>query len=164
MWKSLFNRDDDRAQTDMPHDVPPASFVERMTDQLDRIRWHARGSGARLPVEVLPQLGRIEDVVVPLLHHLELNRPSVEEEVAVEALLGDYLPTTLNTYMNLNARFAREPRADGRTPGDDLLDQLVTLEAAARDLSRAVYAHDAQDLQSQGRFLRTRFDQSDLAL
>jgi hypothetical protein len=163
MWRSLFGRDE-ADDPSVPAEPVPTSFVDRMAQQLDRLRWQARSAGARLPIEALPQLGRVEDVLVPLLHHLEANPPSIDEEIAVEGLLTDYLPTTLTTYLNLNPRFAAEPRADGRTPGDDLVDQLRTLETAATDLSRAIYAHDAQDLQAQGRFLQTKFDRSDLTL
>jgi hypothetical protein len=142
----------------------PQGFVERMELQLDRLRWQARSAGARLPIAALPRIGRVEDVLVPLMRHLAANPPSIDEEIAVESLLTDYFPTTLTTYLNLNPQFAAEPRADGRTPGDDLIDQLKTLETAATELSRAIYAHDAQDLQAQGRFLQTKFDRSDLTL
>jgi hypothetical protein len=163
MWKSLFNRPEDDGPS-APAEPVPLLFVDRMTQQVDRLRWQARSAGSRLPIAALPMIGRIEDVVAPLLEHLRVNPPSIDEEIAVEGLLTDYFPTTLTTYLNLNPRFASEPRADGRTPGDDLIDQLRTLATAATELSRAIYAHDAQDLQSQGRFLQTKFDRSDLAL
>ena len=162
MWKSLFNRPDEDGPA--PVEPAPVLFVDRMVQQLDRLRWQARGAGSRLPIAALPMIGRIEDVVKPLLDHLAANPPSIDEEIAVEGLLTDYFPTTLTRYLNLNPQFAAEARADGRTPGDDLIDQLRTLATAATELSRAIYAHDAQDLQSQGRFLQTKFDRSDLAL
>lgn len=163
MWKSLFNRAEDAAAA-APVAIAPLSFVERMRAQLDTLRWQARTAGARLPIEALPMMGRLEDVVGPLLDHLTVNPPSIDEEIAVESMLTDYIPTTLTRYLNLNPQFAAEARADGRTPGDDLVDQLRVLAVAVTELSRAVYAHDAQDLQSQGRFLQTKFDRSDLAL
>jgi hypothetical protein len=82
----------------------------------------------------------------------------------VQALVTDYLPTTLNAYIGLNRQIAQAPRPDGRTPGDDLLEQLGTLANAADELGHAVYAHDADKLQTQGRFLDTKFSRSDLEL
>jgi hypothetical protein len=165
MWKSVFKRDRSPAPADPPVPAAPAEpFAERMTSKLEEISWTARRSGGTLPIAALPQLGRIEDVLRPLLGHLVTNPPSIDEEIAVEAMLTDYLPTTVGTYIGMNRQFAESARADGRTPGDDLIDQLVMLEGAARELSVAVYAHDAQQLATHGRFLSTKFSGSDLDL
>jgi hypothetical protein len=170
VFNSLFNRKNDDAPRPAPEAPRPQPIVsqgpfgERMLKELEKTRWNARRAGGRLPVAALPQLGRIEDVLLPMLDHLSRNPPSVDEEIAVQAMVTDYLPTSINAYIGLNAQFAQMPGPDGRTPGDDLLEQLVTLEVAAHDLSRAVYAHDAEQLQTQGRFLSTKFSGSDLAL
>lgn len=169
MWNSLFNRsrDDDQPAQPAAPPVPALSqkpFAERMLREIEKTRWSARRKGGQLPVAALPQLGRIEDLLLPLLDHLTRNPPSVDEEIAVQGLVTDYLPTTLNAYTGLNRHFAETPGADGRTPGDHLMEQLATLERAAHDLSHAIYTHDAQELQTQGRFLSTKFSQSDLAL
>ncbi len=168
MWNpfSKGNRDEERPQPPAP--APPIihtkPFAERMQRELDKTRWAARKAGDRLPVAALPQLGRIEDVLVPLLEHLVTHPPTVDEEIAVQGMVTDYLPTTINTYVGLSPHFAETTRADGRTPNDDLMEQLITLETAAHDLSRSVYSHDAQALETQGRFLSAKFTQSDLAL
>jgi hypothetical protein len=165
MWKSVFKRDRPPAPAEPPLPAAPAEpFGERMKSKLDEIGWTARRAGGRLPVAALPQLGRIEDLLRPLLDHLVTNPPSVEEEIAVQAMLTDYLPTTVGTYIGLNRQFAETPRPDGRTAGDDLIEQLVMLEGAAQELSLAVYAHDAQQLATHGRFLSTKFSGSDLDL
>jgi hypothetical protein len=165
MWKSVFKRDRPPPRADPPVPAAPAEpFGERMKAKLEEIGWTARRAGGRLPIAALPQLGRIEDVLRPLLDHLVTNPPSVEEEIAVQAMLTDYLPTTVGTYIGLNRQFAETPRADGRTAGDDLIEQLVMLEGAAQELSLAVYAHDAQQLATHGRFLSTKFSSSDLDL
>jgi hypothetical protein len=165
MWKSVFKRDRPPAPDQAPASAEPAEpFGERMKSELEQIGWTARRAGGRLPIAALPQLGRIEDVLRPLLDHLVTNPPSVEEEIAVEAMLTDYLPTTLGTYIGLNPQFAETAGAGGRTPGDDLIEQLVMLEGAAQELSVAVYAHDAQQLATHGRFLSTKFSGSDLDL
>ena len=169
MWSSLFGRerDDGTQQPTSAPAVPAApeqSFAEQMLSQLSGTSAAARRAGDRLPVAALPRLGLIEDLLNPLLDHLRTSPPSVDEEIAVQAMVGDYLPTTLNAYLSMNTEFAQQTRADGRTPGDDLLEQLATLEQAIRELTQAVYAHDAQELQVQGRFLSTKFNRSDLDL
>lgn len=164
MWKSLFKREPPAPAAPAPPAAPAVPFGERMGAELERLRWAARRAGATLPVAALPRLGQIEDVLGPLIAYLVDNPPSVDEEIAVEALLTDYLPTTLNAYTALNRQVTTAVGADGRTPDDELLDQLATLESAARELSASVYAHDAMQLAAQGRFLSTKFSRSDLAL
>ena len=165
MWKSVFKRDRPPPPAQPPVVAAPTEpFGELMKAKLEEIGWTARRVGGRLPIAALPQLGRIEDVLRPLLDHLLTNPPSVEEEIAVQAMLTDYLPTTVGTYIGLNRQFAETARADGRTAGDDLIEQLVMLEGAAQELSLAVYAHDAQQLATHGRFLSTKFSGSDLDL
>jgi hypothetical protein len=164
MWKSLFKRDPPAPPAAGDPPPPPRPFGERMAEELERLRWTARRAGGTLPVEALPRLGQIEDILVPLIEYLIENPPSVDEEIAVEAMVTDYLPTTMRAYIALNRQVAETVRPDGRTAGDDLLDQLATLEGAAQELSLSVYAHDAEQLAVQGRFLTTKFNRSDLAL
>lgn len=144
--------------------APGAPFPERMRVELERVRWMGRGAGATLPIQALPLLGEIEDQLAPLLSHLERHPPNAEEEFAVQALLTDYVPSTLRAFIGLAPQVAQQPAADGRTPGDLLLEQLGLLASGARDLATAVYTHDAQELATQGRFLSAKFEQSDLAL
>lgn len=160
MWKSLFGRGD--ASPEAESAAAPEDFAGRMRASFDRLRADARRAGGRLPVAALPLLGRIEDIVGPLLDHLDANPPTVDEQIPVEALLTDYLPTAVNAFIRLNPTVADRPGADGRTPGDALLDQLALLEEAAHRLSVAIYSHDAQQLETHGRFLATRFSGSDL--
>jgi hypothetical protein len=164
MWNSLFNRDKPASETPIAGVAITRPFGERMLLQLEALRWEARGAGHRLPVAALPQFGRIEDVMQPLLEHLVDNPPSVDEEIAINALLTDYLPSSLRAYLGLNPQFAAQVDANGRTPGDDFMDQLALLAGAAEDVGRAVYTHDGTELQVQGRFLETKFSKSDLSL
>lgn len=165
MWRSLFGRDrDDGAPSPAPPEGPTGSFADEMAAALREVSATARRAGNRLPVAALPRLGLIEDLLHPLLAHLAASPPTVDEDIAVRGIVADYLPTTVNAYLSMNAQFAALPRADGRTPGDDLLDQLATLHQAVTELAQAVYAHDAQELQVQGRFLQSKFARGDLEL
>jgi hypothetical protein len=125
-------------------------------------------SAGRLPVGVVPQVRAIEDALVELLDALAA-RPttagSAQERYALEATITDYLPTSLEAYLALPPGFAADHRSPaGRTPGEELLDQLVLLEGAVRDLALAVHSGDAERLATQGRFLQTKFARSDLDL
>jgi hypothetical protein len=165
MWDSLLRRVRPGQEEVLSSPIaPPAPFGEHLRSRLEELKWTARGAGDVLPVAALPLLGEIEDVLFPLATHLLDNPPTIDEEIAIEAVVSDYLPTSLRAYVALDRRIATVPRADGRTPGDDLVDQLGTLAAAAHELSLAVYAHDADQLAAHGRFLDTKFSGSDLDL
>lgn len=172
--RSFFGRrdDDDRpaprageAPLGDAQGAPPAApFAQRMATELSAVRWLGRGAGRTLPIKALPMLADIEDELAPLLSHLEHHPPNAEEEFAVQAMLTDYLPSTLRAYIGLAPRMASVAGPDGRTAADQLLEQLGLLGQAARDLAAAIYSHDAQELATQGRFLSAKFQQSDLAL
>ncbi len=146
----------------------PSDEVGELRRRLRETVLTANRAADRLPVGVVPQVRAIEDVLVELLDHLAA-RPSssgsAQERYALEATVTDYLPTSLESYLALPPAFAASHRTPaGRTAGEELLEQLVLLESAVRDLALAVYSGDAERLATQGRFLQTKFARSDLDL
>lgn len=174
--RTLFGRrddDDDRPAPPRNADPQPNAgpspldgvpFATQMATELDKLRWMGRGAGGSLPIRALPMLGEIEDQLAPLLIHLERHPPNADEEFAVQAMITDYVPSTLRAYIGLAPQVAGIAGAGGKTPGDLLIEQLSLLAQGSRDLAAAVYTHDAQELATQGRFLSAKFEQSDLAL
>ncbi len=146
----------------------PSDEIGALRGRLRDIVLRTNRAADRLPVGVVPQVRAIEDVLVELLDHLAA-RPSsagsAQERYALEATVTDYLPTSLESYLALPPSFAATHRTPaGRTPGEQLLDQLVLLEGAVRDVALAVHSGDAERLATQGRFLQTKFARSDLDL
>jgi hypothetical protein len=83
----------------------------------------------------------------------------------VHAMLTDYLPTSINTYVRLPRQFATTFRnADGRTPADELELQLRLLRDGAREATRSLYDNGAQRLQEHSAFLTAKFGTSKLDL
>lgn len=122
----------------------------------------------RLPEGVVPQVREIEDALRELLDHVAASAgsaTSAQERYTLGATVQDYLPTSVDAYLALPAAFAATHRSPaGRTAGEELLEQLVRLDAAVRDLALAVYSGDAERLSTQGRFLDSRFSTSALDL
>ena len=122
----------------------------------------------RLPEGVVPQVRAIEDALRELLDHVAAtagSATSAQERYTLAATVQDYLPTSVDAFLALPPDFAATHRtATGRTPGEELLEQLVLLDAAVRDLALAVYSGDADRLSTQGRFLDSRFATSALDL
>jgi hypothetical protein len=128
------------------------------------IRTINRNAG-RLPVAAVVAARHVTDVVDAILDSIgEEATPDVQAVISVRGILRDYLPTTLTSFLALDPAILDRPLPDGRTPADQLADQLNDLWTAAADVLAATRARDADALVTQGNFLRTKFTRSDLDL
>lgn len=174
-WASILGREPERepgpadpdpgpgSTAGRPADRPegPAELAERLTGLVRQ----ANEAGARMPEGAVVAVGEIADQLRPLLTYLARNPAGEQQMIQVRALLTDYLPTTLNTYLALPAQFAAEHHnRRGVTPAQELVEQLVLLIEATRESATAIYSGDAQALTNQGQFLRDRFARSELDL
>ncbi len=122
-------------------------------------------AGGRMPEGGVPAVREVEDVLRPLLRYLRANPATEAEMLGVRAIVTDYLPTTVQTFLALPADFAAGHRNRlGRTPAEELIEQLALLVDGAREYATAIYAGDAQNLTNQGRFLQAKFTRSELDL
>ena len=155
--------------------APPAPAAPSAADEVAALQAALRAvvqrvnrAADRLPVGVVPQVRAIEDALRELLEHVAAtagSATSAQERFTLAATVNDYLPTSIDTYLALPPAFAQTHRTlGGLTPGDELLEQLVLLDSAVRDLALAVYSGDAERLSTQGRFLDSRFATSELDL
>ena len=121
-------------------------------------------SAGRLPVEAVVAARETTDLIREFIETAADGELDVYAVVAVNGIVGDYLPTTLHAYLNLDPSLTDRVGPSGRTPRAALLEQLHGLVAAADDLLQASRSHDADALFTQGNFLRTKFTRSDLDL
>lgn len=153
----------------------PGSPAAAAPDDVPALRASLRGTVAlvnrsadRLPDGAVPRVRAVEDQLRELLDHEEStawSSLSGQAQYALSATVQDYLPTTVGAFLALPDGFASTHRnTAGRTPGEELLEQLRLLDDAVRDLVTAVYTGDAERLTTQGRFLDTKFSRSDLDL
>lgn len=150
-------RDDVAAATD---DDSPAA-LRRSMDELDRF---VNRSAGRLPAAAVVGARQVTDLLRDLLDTAEVRPLDVYALVSVKGITGDYLPTTLRTYLAVDPSLHDTPRASGRTPTQSLLEQIDALRTSAAATLEAANAQDADALMTQGSFLRTKFSRSDLDL
>lgn len=175
-WSGLFGRDEPPRQEapappapavapTQPASTPSAPEPQVLERELtDLVRRVNRG-GDRMPEGGVPAVREVEDVLRPLLRYLGANPATETEMIPVRSMVRDYLPTTVNTFLALPPDFAATHRNRlGRTPAEDLLEQLRLLGEGAQEYATAIYAGDAQQLTNQGQFLATKFTRSDLDL
>ena len=127
------------------------------------VRFVNRSAG-KLPVEAVVVSRQITDIIREVIETSGDHDLDVYAVVQINGIVGDYLPTTLRTYLNLDAELAERVGPSGRTPRAALREQLESLRSAAADMLRAAQEHDVDALFTQGSFLRTKFTGSDLNL
>ncbi|AKT50462.1 hypothetical protein ADJ73_02475 [Arsenicicoccus sp. oral taxon 190] len=130
--------------------------LQRLVDQTDKV-------SNRLPEEGYLAFHRVVAVLRDILQRAEQLATSPDDLHVVDRTIRDYLPTSLQAYLNLPSSYARETTlADGRTPAQELVHQMQVLEQRLGTVQSAIYAGDAQTLVDQGRFLEEKFHESRL--
>jgi hypothetical protein len=121
-------------------------------------------SAGDLPTDALVRSRRITDTIREVIDTSADRELAARAVAQINGIVGDYLPTTLRTYLALDPALTRTPLPTGRTPRAALAEQLSALQDAATELLAATRANDLNALLAQGSFLRTKFTRSDLDL
>jgi hypothetical protein len=115
----------------------------------------------RVPPEIWIRMQRIELTVraeiLPRLDCLPIGAP---ELYLVERTARDFLPTAVETYLQLPGGYAS---AGGATAYQILVDELDLLEAQMRRVAEIVHRADMDRLLAHRRFLEDRFRRLDLS-
>jgi hypothetical protein len=141
---------------DLHSGLDPANLNRAMAEQERRLR-------GRVPDDVLAAVGRVHGQVREVLERRHALPPGSHDAFVVERTALDYLPTALESYLNLPRGYAnRVPVSNGRTPRQILLDQLALLEAKLGEVIEAIAKGDTDRLLAHGRFLEDAFAPSEL--
>jgi hypothetical protein len=119
----------------------------------------------RVPAEVLGKVQSIQQIILGILPRSGALPPGSPELFVVERTATDYLPTALESYLNLPRAYATlHPVQDGKTAKQVLMDQLALLESKMSEVADDVHRNDTDRLLANGRFLEERFGRSALSL
>lgn len=158
---SWFRRHEDTPPAPPPPDPDaPDALLRRLWELIQFVN----RSAGHLPTDAVVQSRRITDTlreVIDTSADRELDAHAVAQ---LNGIVGDYLPTTLRTYLALDPSVTDTLLPTGRTPKAALREQLSALLDAATDLLQATRENDVNALLAQGSFLRTKFTRSDLDL
>lgn len=132
-----------------PPQVPERPFHEDMSGRVRALLASTRKHGGQLPVQASIQLFSMLDVLAELLEHMAVAPPSVDEQIAIEFMVKDYIPSTVNAYL--------ASRAEPGVKDTLLVSQLQLLLDRVHTMSQAIAAHDSAQLEINGRFLREKF-------
>jgi hypothetical protein len=142
----------------------PADSPEALRGAIVSLNRFVNASAGRLPVPAVVAARRITDVLAEVLDTSEARPLDVYAVMSVRSMVGDYLPTTLRSFLAVETSLIEAARPSGRSPLDSLGAQLASLESAALGVLAAVQQQDVDALMTQGSFLSTKFSRSDLDL
>jgi hypothetical protein len=123
------------------------------------------GVKGKVPDEVFQKVLSIQQTILSIMPKIDRLGPGSKDAFIVQKTATDYLPSTLQAYLNLPRAYATVHRLDdGRTASKVLMDQLTLLDSKLNEVADAVNKNDTDALLANGRFLEDRFGGSALKL
>jgi hypothetical protein len=139
-------------------DATPSDLAGALSHQVSAIR-------GKVPDDVYQKVVSIQQTILAILPKIDRLGPGSQDSFVVQKTVTDYLPSTLQAYLNLPRAYATVHRfSDGRTAAQVLIDQLTLLDKKLDEVADAVNKNDADALLANGRFLEDRFGGSSLQL
>ena len=137
------------------HELSVAELREALENLVASIR-------RRVSPEILAKVQGISSSILEILPRIDdVNSGDYNAHVIRQTVL-DYLPQTLQNYLNLPPAFALvHPVKNGKTAKQLLLEQLDLLDRKMGEIVETVNRNDTQRLLVQGRFLEQTFGRAD---
>jgi hypothetical protein len=139
------------------HKIDPSTAFDP-NDVKQALDTQVRLITGKVPPEVMAKVLKIRQIILGILPRSGNLPPGSPQLFILERTATDYLPTSLQAYLNLPRAYAtRHPVQDGKTPKEVLLDQLALLETKMNEVADDVHRNDSDRLLAHGRFLEARF-------
>lgn len=138
----------------------PQISAEDIRLSLSQLRGKVR---KRVPTEVFSVVNSICESILLLLPQIEDINSGEPHIYSVRRTALSYLPESLENYLKLPTSHARfHVIRDGKTATDILLDQLTLLDKEMKEFVDGFRQNNVQKLLAHGRFLSSRFRESEL--
>ena len=129
--------------------------ADELGEQLKLLRRSMKGEARQLTDDANAILVRILDALDEIVDELAA---APDQRHVVERMILDYLPTSVQTFVNLPRTFALSSRVEGKKSAhDELIEQLGILAKESDRIRTAVYSREVDALSDQSRFLREKF-------
>ncbi|MGP5382285.1 hypothetical protein ACTXL8_08885 [Glutamicibacter arilaitensis] len=139
----------------------PPSFPGAQDDLSTSLTWvnaQAKQNKHRLPadtyVTILETCQMLDSAI-----DAERRQPSGDArfKYELEAMVREYLPSVLRGYLAIPPSMVGSRQPNGRTPNEELAEQLSLLQGQAEALHGTRHQQTSSDLTTTGNFLRERF-------
>lgn len=112
----------------------------------------------KVPKEVFARVDSIKNSILEILPRISDVNSSDYSIYTIRQTALEYLPETLESYLNLPRAYASlHPIKDGKTANQLLLEQLDLLDGEMKAIVQDFYRNDTQRLMVHGRFLQEKF-------
>lgn len=131
-------------------DLPNGAMVERFDAYIYRTR-------RALPAPAQAELDALSAILPPLrqtLERLETLDPNAQD---ARRLMSIHLPGLIDRYMRVPAAYRAEQDGEGKTVDQRLVEGLAAGRAALSDVSEQLARADVAALETQGRFIESRY-------
>ncbi len=131
-------------------DLPNGQMVERFDTYLFRTR-------RALPAPAQAELDRISAILPPLtqtLDRIETLDPKAQD---ARRLMSLHLPGLVDRYLNVPPAFRQERDGEGKTVDERLIEGLAAGRDALSGISEQLARDDVAALETQGRFIKSRY-------
>jgi hypothetical protein len=134
--------------------------AEEIREELENL---VKSIRKKVSADVLEKVESIKDSILEILPSIVDLSSSDYDIYTIRQTALDYLPETLENYLNLPPAFRRlHPVKAGKTPKQLLLEQLDLLDQEMEEIVQDFYRNDTQRLMAHGRFLEQKFQDTDL--
>jgi hypothetical protein len=118
-----------------------------------------------IPSDIYAKLENIRDSILEILPRLKDSSADAKTVFTVRETTLEYLPAALQAYLKLPKAYATMHTVkDGKTARHLLMDQMVMLDTAMKDILINLANNDSQKLMANGRFLEDKFLKNELSL
>jgi hypothetical protein len=154
-FMNWFRGKDDTPVVTMPQ--IQLSFTEKMTQELNTFVHSVKLNSSQLPPMAYSRLRHAEDAMRKLLAYIEKSKVRLiaEHSFAVEAMITDYLPNTLTTYLALD----EDDRTETAQLSKTLISQCATLHLKILDIEDKIQEEAIREANAHNQFINNRLAQ-----
>ncbi|WP_073706776.1 hypothetical protein [Glutamicibacter sp. 0426] len=142
------------------HAIAPSTSEspETLSSALKVVSSRAKQNKDRLPADTYVTILETCQLLDSIIDAENLDPSSdVRFQYELRAVVREYLPAVLQGYLAIPLSMVDDRQPNGKTPNEELMEQLQLLEAQAETLYATRHRQSSVDLTTTGNFLRERF-------
>lgn len=140
-----------KIQLDKEERVEWETISDNVLSLKDQLKPHRK----RLPAQVTYHVDEVFEQLDELLPQWGKLKQFAEQKYTLNAVVNDYLPQVLNTYLNLPKSFYKD--STKARYANEVTDQLELLSSALKKVQDAINSGSEREILTQSNFLHTKF-------